>query len=156
MASAALIMNDDIDGAEAKLRRGDSTFHHLGQSLCVFMRSVLGFEKSIMVEASNRLYDCENRAWNDMKKAQKEAGTSAAGPGRVYPPGSEYALIHAEAQLMSAVVAVLHESLTEGIKGFYKLRKAFITLDGLMQIEEARREAEIRQAGREAAEAAED
>lgn len=137
MASASLIMNDDIDGAEEKLRKGDSTFHHLGQSLCIFMKSVLGFEKSIMVEATNRLYDCETRAWNDMKKAQKEAGTATPAPGRVYPPGSEYALIHAEAQLMSAVVAVLHESLTEGIKGFYKLRKAFITLDSLMQAEEA-------------------
>ncbi|RYP78613.1 hypothetical protein DL769_003174 [Monosporascus sp. CRB-8-3] len=137
MASAALIMNDDIDGAEERLRKGDSTFHHLGQSLCIFMRSVLGFEKSIMVEASNRLNDCETMAWNDMKKAQKDAGGATPAPGRIYPPGSEYALILAEAQLMSAVVAVLHESLTEGIKGFYKLRKAFITLDGLMQAEEA-------------------
>ncbi len=138
MASASLIMNDDIDGAEEKLRAGDSTFHHLGQSLCIFMRSVLGFEKSIMLEAGTRLYDCENRAWNDMKKAQKEAGSSTTpAPGRVYPPGSEFALVQAEAQLMSALVAVLHESLTEGIKGFYKLRKAFVTLDGLMQAEEA-------------------
>lgn len=137
MASASLIMNDDIDGAQEKLRTGDSTFHHLGQSLCVFMKSVLGFEKSIMVEASNKLYDCENMAWSDIKKAQKEAGTATPAPGRVYPPGSEYALIHAEAQLMSAVVAVLHESLTEGIRGFYKLRKAFTTLDGLMQAEDA-------------------
>ncbi|RYP36437.1 hypothetical protein DL767_003400 [Monosporascus sp. MG133] len=137
MASAALIMNDDIDGAEEALRKGNSTFHHLGQSLCIFMRSVLGFEKSIMVEASNRLNECETMAWNDMKKAQKDAGGTTPAPGRIYPPGSEYALILAEAQLMSAVVAVLHESLTEGIKGFYKLRKAFVTLDGLMQAEEA-------------------
>ncbi|KAI1504587.1 breast cancer protein [Biscogniauxia marginata] len=137
MTSAALIMNDDIDGAEEKLKKYDSAFHSLGMCVCVFMRSVLGFEKAIMMEASTRLNDCENSAWNEMKKAQKEAATTNGNENRIYPPGSEYALVLAEAQLMSAIVAVLHESLTEGIKGFYKLRKAFITLDGIMEAESA-------------------
>ncbi|XXG98928.1 phosphoglycerate kinase [Hypoxylon texense] len=137
MAGASMIMNDDIDGAEERLRKGDSAFHHLGIGVCVFMKSILGFEKAIMVEASNRLYDCENAAWNEMKKAQKEAGSAAGAEDRIYPPGSEYALVIADSQLMSAVVGVLHESLTEGIKGFYKLRKAYITLDGIMQAETA-------------------
>ncbi|KAH8168742.1 mitochondrial outer membrane protein IML2 [Sarocladium implicatum] len=133
MAWAELIMNDDIDGASKKLDQGTSVFHEFGAVVTIFLRSVLGFEKSVMTETTNRLGHCETRAWDDYTKAQKlgRAGTSS----KVYPPGTEYELVRAETLLMGAVVGVLHESLVEAMKSFYKLRKAFFVLDGIINTE---------------------
>ena len=132
MEASSLVMNDDIAGAEARLSQGDSAFHLLAMGVCTFMRSVLGFEKEMMNQASARLVECETKAWAELKRAQKEDNR---GMERLYPPGSEYLLVQSEAQVMGAIISVLHESLSEGIKGFYKLRKAFIALDGLMEAE---------------------
>ncbi|KAF7552076.1 hypothetical protein G7046_g7531 [Stylonectria norvegica] len=133
MDSAALIMNDDLDGAWEQLQKGDSSFHQLGLAVTIFMRSVLGFEKQVMAQTTAKLDECEARAWTDFKKAQKY-GKARCG-SKLYPPGTEYELVRAETQLMGAVVGVLHESVIEAMKSFYKLRKAFLTLDGIIEAE---------------------
>ncbi|KAK7420891.1 Mitochondrial outer membrane protein iml2 [Neonectria punicea] len=134
MNSAALIMNDDIDGAWERLQTGDSSFHQLGLAVTIFMRSVLGFEKDVMADTTAKLDECEARAAADFRKAQRR-GRGRAG-SRLYPPGTEFELVRAETQLMGAVVGVLHESLIEAMKSFYKLRKAFLTLDAIIAAEE--------------------
>lgn len=133
MKWAELIMNDDIDGAGERLLQGDSAFHDMGSAVTFFMRSILGFEKEVMTETNNMLVECETRAWADLKHAQKRGPHSQG--NKVYPPGTEYELVIAETQLMGAVVGVLHESLVEAMKSFYKLRKAFITLDAIIASE---------------------
>ena len=100
--------------------------------MVAFLRATLGFEQEIMREASERLADAEATASSDHRKAQKDP---KAYRSKIYPPGSEFALCHAETQLMSAVVGVLNESLTESIRGFYKLRKAFTTLNTILEAE---------------------
>ncbi|KAI9722364.1 MAG: hypothetical protein M1812_001836 [Candelaria pacifica] len=125
-------MNDDVEGAEAGLGKGNSSFHKLGRGVVTFLRATLGFEQDVMREASDRLAEAEASASNDQRRAQRDRQSYHS---TIYPPGSEFALCHAESQLMSAVVGVLNESLTESIRGFYKLRKAYITLDGILESE---------------------
>ncbi|GAD96590.1 conserved hypothetical protein [Paecilomyces variotii No. 5] len=136
MRAATFILNDDVDGAEAGLDKGNSSYHKLGKGVVAFVRATLGFEQEIMRQASDRLNEAETSAWSDQQRATHDANAPNAYRSAIYSPGAEYALCQAMAQLMGAVVAVLNESLTESIKGFYKLRKAYIALDGILQMEE--------------------
>ncbi|KAI9761405.1 MAG: hypothetical protein M4579_001055 [Chaenotheca gracillima] len=132
MRAVTHIMNEDVEAAEAGLAKGNSAFHKLGKGVVTFLRAALGFEQEVMREASERLADAEATASNDHRRAQKEP---RAYHSSIYPDGSEFALVHAECQIMSAVVGVLNESLTESIRGFYKLRKAYQTLDAILDAE---------------------
>ena len=132
LKAADLILNDDIHGAEKSLETGNSAFHKLAKGVISFLQAALGFEQEIMREAAVHLANAETTASNDQYRSQHD---SRAFHSDIYDKGSEFALCHAQAQIMSAVVAVLNESLTESIKGFYKLRKAYGTLEGLMEME---------------------
>ncbi|KAF2691231.1 hypothetical protein K458DRAFT_412536 [Lentithecium fluviatile CBS 122367] len=132
MAAVTYIMADDVDAAEAHLSKGSSPFHQLGKGVVTFMRATLGFEQDIMREASQTLSDAENAAYEHQRRANR---TPHSYQSPIYPPGTEYAVCLAQAQLMSAIVGVLNESLTEAIKSFYKLRKAYLTLEGVMDAE---------------------
>jgi Protein of unknown function (DUF3808) len=133
MRAATLIMNDDVEGAERGLSQGNSSYHKLGMGVIVFLRATLGFEQDVIREASERLQEAETSATLDLYKAQRSDQYNANG---LYAPGSEFLLCNALAQIMSAVVAVLNESVTDAIRAFYKLRKAYITLNGLMDEED--------------------
>ncbi|KIV88463.1 hypothetical protein PV10_08146 [Exophiala mesophila] len=132
LRAVELIMDDDITGAEKGLADGNSSFHKLARGTLGFFRATLGFEQDVMKEASDTLYEAESSASTSYYKAQHD---QKAFNSNIYDRGSEFALCQAEAQIMSAVVGVLNESLTESLKGFYKLRKAYITLDGIIQME---------------------
>lgn len=129
MKWTCLIMNDDIDTACKGLDKGNSAFHSLGGSVAMFMRAVLGFEKEIMAETAAKLADSEARSWTEYKRVQRHGNVRTG--SRIYPPGTEYEMMRAQAMLMGAVVGVLNESIVEAMKSFYKLRKALTILDGI-------------------------
>lgn len=132
MYAASFMINDDMDTAELELAKGSSAFHKLGKGVVTFLRATLGFEREVMKEAQARLSDAETTASDCMYRAQKNPSTSGS---NIYTAGQEYALCLAEVRIMGAVVGVLTESVTEAIKGFYKLRQAYIALDAMLQEE---------------------
>ena len=132
MDAAAHMMNDEMELAEAELAKGNSSFHKLGTGLASFMRATLGFEKEFMKIACDRLALAEAAAADDLRKALKHHDPNKP---TIYSPGTEYALCIATVQIMYAVVGMMTESLTEAIKGFYKLRKAYYTLERIIQEE---------------------
>ncbi|KAL3480241.1 hypothetical protein BJX99DRAFT_37173 [Aspergillus californicus] len=134
--AAELILNDDVDGAEEGLSGRNSSFHLLAKAVVMFIKATLGFEQDIMRQAADRLNEAENKAYNDQQRAKQHAQSSDIYHSEIYAPGTEFVLCQAMAQLMCAVVGVLNESLTESIKGFYKLRKAYFALDAVLKMEE--------------------
>lgn len=86
--------------------------------------------------ASERLSDAETSAYNDFQRVTHVTSAPDAFHSKIYDVGTEYALCQAMAQIMIAVVGVLNESLTESLKGFYKMRKAYATLDAIVRMEE--------------------
>ncbi|KAI9825492.1 MAG: Mitochondrial outer membrane protein iml2 [Phylliscum demangeonii] len=131
--AATHLMNDEIVAAEAILVKGSSSFHKLGRGMVSFMRATLGFEREAMQEASEQLADAETTATSDLRRAQRDPHNRSM--ASVYPPGAEFALCQAQSQLLGAVVAVLTESVTASLGGFYKLRKAYLTLNGIIESE---------------------
>ncbi|GAB7364370.1 hypothetical protein MBLNU230_g4913t1 [Neophaeotheca triangularis] len=133
MAAAQHIMNDDVDAAEEELSKGHSPFHKLGRGTTLFLRATLGFEKDVMAQAGERLAEAEESSWEHQRRAIRDPST--AYQSEIYPVGSEYALLNAQSQIMGALIGVLNESLTESLRGFYKLRKAFATLQEISEAE---------------------
>lgn len=133
MHAASFMMDDEIERAEEELAKGSSVFHKHGRAVVIFLRAVLGFEREVMKEAQERIADAEAAASAAQSHAQRDPGSSSAS---IYSSGTEYALILAELRLMSAVTGVLTESVTEALKGFYKLRQAYLVLDSIQQEEQ--------------------
>jgi hypothetical protein len=127
-----LIMDDDIEGAEAGVKDGSSAFHKLSRGTLAFMRAALGVEQDVMKQAADELYEAESSASTNLYKAQHDPN---AFHSSIYDKGSEFLLCQAEAQILQAIVSVMSENLTESLKGFYKLRKAYMTLDSLITME---------------------
>ncbi|CCH43926.1 Mitochondrial outer membrane protein [Wickerhamomyces ciferrii] len=103
----------------------DCTIKVMAVGVIRFLEATLGFEAEVMKKAGESLTKAENLSSRDRSKHQRLKLTTSAN----FPPGTEYAVIYAEANLLNALIMLLSESMIESAKALYKLRKAYHTLD---------------------------
>ncbi|ANB15889.1 hypothetical protein AWJ20_3533 [Sugiyamaella lignohabitans] len=121
-----LVMDDRSNDAEQILKQGNSTYYKLARGVIHFIQATLGFEPEAIKRAVDSLHEAEQASSKDRQRAQKLNSKSSS-----FPPGAEYALTLAEANLMGAIAMFLSESVLDAAKAFLRLRKAYQILDEL-------------------------
>ena len=97
----------------------------MARGVITFIEATLGFEPEAIKKATNTLQDCEQAAYKEHQQALHSGFSSSS----LFPPGIEYSVVYAEAQLLGAVTLFLSESVIDSAKALYKLRKAYQTLE---------------------------
>lgn len=115
---------DLINKSMAENKSKDA-IHVLGLGVIQFLEATMGFETETMKLAQATLSESENLSYKNKTLHEKlQLKTSS-----IYPPGTQYAVTYAEANLLNALIMLLSESVIESAKALYKLRKAYHTLD---------------------------
>ncbi|QPG76213.1 hypothetical protein FOA43_003599 [Brettanomyces nanus] len=116
--------------------RPEEAFHLLGDheevaiselayGVCEFLEATLGFEDQTMHHASDILSKVESKAWREKLISEKNKIKASA----IYPPGTEFGVAYAEANLLNALLMLMSENFMETAKALIKLRRAYHTLD---------------------------
>lgn len=105
----------------------DIAISQLAYGVVQFLEATLGFEPETMKKASETLSKAESMAWKEKSNAEKNKIKSS----QIYPPGTEFSVAYAEANLLNALLMLLSENFMEGAKALLKLRRAYQTLDSI-------------------------
>lgn len=143
----------EIKRSQEALSKGESPFHkvlpllllrgnphqltrlatQLGYGATLFWEGVLSFNKEVMQRATDVLAEAETTATEHHRMVERDPATGHA--SQIYPPGAEYLLCQAQAQLLAAILGILKESWTESLTGLNKLRKGYFTIQALTEAE---------------------
>lgn len=125
LKSMDLLMDDQMHESLEIVKKHNHAIVKLAHGVINFIEATLGFEPEAIKQASNTLYEAEQAAYKEHQRAS-HANVSASSH---FPPGLEYSVAYAEAQLLSAVTLFLSESVIDSAKALFKLRKAYQTIE---------------------------
>lgn len=122
------VLDDRADEAFKLLKNHENVaISQLAFGVVQFLEATLGFEPQTMKIASESLSLAENMAWKEKTFNEK----NNIKVSNIYPPGTEFAVAYAEANLLNALLMLLSENFMEGAKALLKLRRAYHTLDAI-------------------------
>ncbi|GAA6058174.1 hypothetical protein JCM3770_004079, partial [Rhodotorula araucariae] len=115
------ILDNDVDGALALLRRQpESPFHLVGLGIAAFLKAILSREDAELRDATETLLRAETVASNEAGVKRPKGDTAGA-----YPAGIEFKLLTGDAVIGQALVAIMSESYVEFAKAIWKLNRAY-------------------------------
>ncbi|CDK29161.1 unnamed protein product [Kuraishia capsulata CBS 1993] len=119
------LLDDRASEGMDLIKNEDGAIYQLALGVIQFLEATLGFEPETMKKAHETLSVAESKCWKEKTTSEKYRIRSSS----IYPPGTEWAVTYAEANLLSALLMLLSESVVESAKALFKLRKAYHTLD---------------------------
>jgi len=125
-----LLFHDDLVGAKALLQQkpqSDQPYNHVALALIAFIEAILCMEESLMTKALEGLLKSEEAV------KQAKAAVSSAGSGDLkqeisqhwWTPGLEYDILLADLMIFQAILHFMAETISDGMKGIYKITKAY-------------------------------
>ena len=109
--------------------KDDETINVLARGVIEFLAATLSFETKEMKTASDTLAKAEQLSLKSKNRAERENIKSSS----FYPPGTVYAVTYTESILLHALLMLFSESMMEAAKAVLKLRKAYYTLQEILE-----------------------
>lgn len=125
-----LLFHDDLVGAKALLQQkpqSDQPYNHVALALIAFIEAVLCMEESLITKALEGLLKSEEAV------KQAKGALSSAGSGDLkqeisqhwWTPGLEYDILLADLMIFQSILHFMAETISDGMKGIYKITKAY-------------------------------
>ncbi|GAA5901756.1 hypothetical protein JCM5296_005398 [Sporobolomyces johnsonii] len=119
------LLNNDLKTANTVLSANpDSPFALVGLGLSSFLAAILSREDDEVQRAVDVLTKAETIASAECNSKNSKGST-------VYPPGTEYKLLVADASIAQALISLLSESYSQFIGAVWKLNKSYKTFSAV-------------------------
>ncbi|PLW46528.1 hypothetical protein PCANC_08538 [Puccinia coronata f. sp. avenae] len=125
-----LLFRDDLPAAKVLLQQqthADQPYNHVALALISFIEAVLCMEEQMISKALESLIKSEE-AVKQAKSALSSAGSTDLRQEIAqhwWTPGLEYDILLADLMIFQAILHFVAETISDGMKGIYKITKAY-------------------------------